>query len=534
MIQTASPTAAPAPPQQPAAAPPPVHPRLGIPELGGICRYEDVGVPGYGVEENVALLKRYNWVETRLTDLFLTQLTANPVWEVKDAFALHVWLDAEHAKWLQQRVAEMRHPPHNFHTPPDPTLEAWLQEALRSRGPAELLVAIYRVVKPALLAAYRTHFEQTNPLVDHPTRRILRFITQEEEEMMQWGEAALQALIQDDETRKQAEAWEAHLRAYLAAAGDVAGATGTHPPAPTPSPAARVPGAPTRKTEHEQEHEHEQVIRSSGHQVITPPPRATAPLKPDWVPRRDCRFESYNYLFPPHWVYAQRERPADERMLALVCKRLLEMDVPEMMTSIIWRTREEALGAGHPKPWEYTVDMCRQLWDEARHSMMGEAWLAHRGIDFTQVPLNVGFSLGLNTLATPLEAHAALWWIEQGLMPKTTGKAYEWRTATEAGDPLAMLMMDYDWADEVLHVHIGRRWLAKEIGSREEMERLGSEAFSRVMAIRRKHGLEGAQQTEQRDWWPEFCEQVLGYRPEPLAPEVYETPDEEAPWLKNA
>ena len=251
------------------------------------------------------------------------------------------------------------------------------------------------------------------------------------------------------------------------------------------------------------------------------------------MPRRDSRFESYNYLFPPHWVYAQRDRPADERMLALVCKRLLEMDVPEMMAAIIWRTREEALTNGSPRPWSYTADMCRQLWDEARHSMMGEAWLAHRGIDFTQVPLNVGFSLGLNTLATPQEAHAALWWIEQGLMPKTTGKAYEWRTAREAGDPLATLMMDYDWADEVLHVHIGRRWLLKEVGAREEVERLGSEAFSRVMAIRRKHGLAGAEETEQRDWWPDFCEQVLGYRPAPLAAEVYETPDEDAPWLKN-
>src|SRR5438034_83280 len=83
-----------------------------------------------------------------------------------------------------------------------------------------------------------------------------------------------------------------------------------------------------------------------------------------------------------------------------------------------------ALAAGKPKPWEYTADMCRQVWDEARHSMMGEAWLMHRGIDFTQVPLNVGFSLGLNTRVSPTEAHAALWWIEQGLMPRTTGKAY--------------------------------------------------------------------------------------------------------------
>jgi len=474
------------------------HPRLGVPELAGVCTYEQAAGSGLGVEENVALLKRYNWVETRLTDLILTHLTATPEWEVKDALCLHVWLDSEHAKWLQERVSELRHPPHNFHHAPDAALEAWLQEALRSRDTIELLTALYQVVKPALLAAYQAHLEKTHPLVDQPTRRFLRFIIQEEEEMIAWGRQALEALLVDDAARERSRAWEAHLRAYLAAAG----AVGLEPPAAT---AAEPPA-----------------------------PRAVEPLQPDWTPRRDSRFESFNYHFPPHWIYAQRDRPADERMLALVCKRLLEMDVPEMMASIIWRAREEALAEGKPRPWAYTADMCRQVWDEARHSMMGEAWLVHRGVDFTQVPLNVGFSLGLNQLATAREAHAALYWIEQGLMPGKTGKAYEFRTARETRNPLATLFMDYDWADEVLHVHIGRRWLVKELGSREEAERLGSEAFGRVMAIRRRQGLEGAQDTEQREWWPDFCESVLGYRPEPLAAEVYETPDADAPWLKNA
>jgi hypothetical protein len=518
----------------------PVHPRIGVPELAGVCTYEQVEQPGLGVEENVRLLKRYNWVETRLTDILLGHLTATPEWEVKDALCLHVWLDSEHAKWLQERVAELRHPPHNFHTAPDPALDAWLEEALRSRGTVELLTALYRVIKPALLEAYRTHLERTHPLVDQPTRRFLRFIIQEEEEMIAWGEGALLALTPDDESRRASQEWEAHLRAYLEAAGGVgldvcagervrgcAGEDAVGGGKVTPS----EEGTPTPL------HSHTRTTSPAHPHTHTPahlpPPRATEPFEPDWFPRRDERFESFNYHFPPHWIYAQRDRPADERTLALVCKRLLEMDVPEMMAAIIWRAKQEALAQGQPKPWDYTAEMCRQVWDEARHSMMGEAWLASRGVDFTKVPLNVGFSLGLNTLVSSTESHAALWWIEQGLMPKTTGKAYEWRTAREAGDDLATLFMDYDWADEVLHVHIGRRWLVKEIGSRDEAEKLGSEAFSRVMAIRRKKGLEGAMVTEQREWWPEFCEEVLGYRPEPLAPEVYETPDEDAPWLRN-
>ena len=39
----------------------------------------------------------------------------------------------------------------------------------------------------------RDHMARSNPLVDHPTRRLLRFLILEEEEMTQWGETALAA-----------------------------------------------------------------------------------------------------------------------------------------------------------------------------------------------------------------------------------------------------------------------------------------------------------------------------------------------------
>ena len=56
--------------------------------------------------------------------------------------------------------------------------------------------------------------------------------------------------------------------------------------------------------------------------------------------------------------------PAEPKTLMMFYKRLREIDVPEMMATIIAETPD--------KPWDYYRDMTRQLWDEARHAMMGE------------------------------------------------------------------------------------------------------------------------------------------------------------------
>ena len=56
--------------------------------------------------------------------------------------------------------------------------------------------------------------------------------------------------------------------------------------------------------------------------------------------------------------------PPFPKTIMLYFKRMREIDVPEMISSIL----NETTG----KPWEYYRDMTRQLWDEARHAMMGE------------------------------------------------------------------------------------------------------------------------------------------------------------------
>ena len=51
--------------------------------------------------------------------------------------------------------------------------------------------------------------------------------------------------------------------------------------------------------------------------------------------------------------------------------------------------------------------------------MMGEVDFASLGIDWTQARISHNWSMRLNTECTPMERHAVLFFIEQGLMTRT-------------------------------------------------------------------------------------------------------------------
>ena len=443
------------------------------PPLAGLCTRAEATRIGYSVEEGVARLVRYHWVEKRLFEIAVARLPGTPEWEVKGALALHQWQAAEHADALRRRVGEMRSPPPPLDRAPAPPLEAFLAEVGAAADTLELLVGLYRVAHGALMDAYRQYLERSNPLVDHPTRRVLRFALAEEEETVAWGEAAIEALASaDDGAADRAREWEAHLRRWLAAAGGIAGDEARPAQAPPP---ARAPSAPA----------------------------------PSMEPRRDAHNRgTWNFNFPPQNLYLAAHIPPEERNLALLCKRLLEMDVPEMMASFLTERRD--------RPWGFYLEYARQLWDEARHAMMGEVALDARGLDWRAVPRNVSFSLRLNLHADPLERQLVLWAIEQGLMPADTGKRYEWETALAAGDQLSAHFQDYDWADEVLHAQIGRRWIRAEGLTLEEADRRAKAVNERTWdALGRYRDRE-----PQAEWWSAFVRAALGRdtaaRPEEL------------------
>jgi hypothetical protein len=115
--------------------------------------------------------------------------------------------------------------------------------------------------------------------------------------------------------------------------------------------------------------------------------------------------------------------------------------------------------------------------------------------------VNFTWSLALNTQLTPLERHAVLYFIEQGLMPRT-GKRFEWETAIASQNPLCAMFQDFDWADEVLHARIGRDWYLKEFTDARKAVEYGDQCWSKVLMKWESWRTEG--KTAHRNWWPEL------------------------------
>jgi len=374
-----------------------------IPELAGVASYSSAARIGYSVEENVQRLLRLHWTERRLMQAMHAHLPSTAVWEVKCALALHQWYAAEHADWLRARITEMRHPAPPLDESPDEALELFLGETLRARDTAELVAGIYGVALPALRDAYYRHIEHTNPLVDHPTVRFMRIALAEVSEAVEWGVQATAATPGLADTTS----WREHLTAYLEAARGIAGDADID-----------IEEGDSRRGS---------SIRAL--EAPLPPPRSAQPFAPGFTPARDDRFHGlYNFEFPPQVVYNADSVPADERNLALLCKRTLEMDVPEVMASFLFERNDQ--------PWEFYLDYARQLWDEARHAMMGTVAFEARSVDWKEIPLNIGFSLRLNLHASAQERQILLYAIEQSLMPAETGKRFEYETAGAAGAEL--------------------------------------------------------------------------------------------------
>ncbi len=432
-------------------------PYRNLPPLAGLATFAEAIKPGLSVEDSVHRLKRHHYALKCLHRLFISRIAPEPIYELKMAFSYHAHLCAEHVAAFRSRVGEMREPPLGLDKVPDANLEIFFDEILSTPTTEELILGVYEVALPELLNGLHRHIEETHVLADQPSRRICRLATSEIEEIAAYGRGAIEALV-DSKKRAEAQPFLGRLRDALAAARGIDG------------------------TEAESAQKAQRVY--SAKEFVY-----------DKVPKRDARFsDPYNMGVNAEVFLYDETKPVDAKVLMMFYKRLREIDVPEMMSSILTETEK--------KPWEYYRDMTRQLWDEARHAMMGEVGFVSLGLDWPKlVMVNFTWSHSLNTQLTSKERHAVLYFIEQGLMPKT-GKRHEWEVATTSNNRLAATFQDFDWADEVLHARVGRDWYVADMPSPTEALHYGDQCWTKVMLDWNSWKKEGL--TQHRNWWPEL------------------------------
>src|SRR5689334_15593142 len=171
------------------------HPR--VPPLAGLCSIEDAQRTGLSVDECVARLKRVHYAFRRLHGIFNARITAEPLYELKSAFSYHAYLCAEHVDALRTRIGEMREPPLGLEEVPHPALEVYFDEILAAPTTEALLVAIYEIALIELDYALRRYVDETNPLTDAPSIRVVRFARLEVADMIEFGLRCTEQLLDD-------------------------------------------------------------------------------------------------------------------------------------------------------------------------------------------------------------------------------------------------------------------------------------------------------------------------------------------------
>jgi hypothetical protein len=389
------------------------------------------------VEEAAGRLSRLASVHHMLMRTLAAWIIQIPEFEVKIEAAHHLYLHAEAARSIRQRLIELRVPPASLDAHTDERVRMLTAEIELSHDAPELLVATHGVMTKHLLDAVRRYTALTDGLADLPTIRLLRQIESDLVDMQRWGEASIQAYVDGGRDEAPLRLWREHLESLLLHIGGIMG----------DAPRGEKP-----------------ALR----QESEPPFRRRIGCA------RDDRFNTFHHTRDYRKADCLIEGDADEyerQRLELIRVQRDEIDAIETFANVLYDLT--------CAPFDFQMDLARFIWDEARHAEIGHQSLAHLGYDPFEVPCGV---IGIN-VRSPLAPTLALAQISifgelniVGPMRRLSQSAYK------RNDDMTGITFDFIHADELIHLRRGRAWL-KELSPDKDLATLQKQA--RAVAIER-------------------------------------------------
>ena len=405
------------------------------------------------VNDASRVLKRFYVIERQLMRALAGWYIQTSHVELKFFLAGEMWLCSQHADSLRTRVLELRYPRRDVDKKWDQDLMDFTGELMKAGNVSEFLAGVYDVTLPALVAEIEQYLERADHLDDAPTVYRLRHLLFDTAMRLERAREQRDLyLTEADDTSD----WQDYLTQFIASIGGESGLA-ERTATPTDHPCAGRPEFKVPK-----------------------------------VVQRDPRFKSSLFHLPHENKYDQAGAAAWKRIETLDKRVAMQVWSAISHFNEIWAGEVPAsvLFELPDQPWDFYLDLARWAYDESRHSMMGYRALQGWGWD---VPALIPYGNALyNALAhLPLAQRLALlYYYEEGLLRSGT-KQVEIKILESAGDEGSIHDMDYDWADEAIHVSYGFKWLRHLLGDdnagQEELKRLTDEAREVMAEYVRAH-----------------------------------------------
>ncbi len=367
-------------------------------------------------------------------------------WETKLLWPEFLWQDSLIASELRGRVLELRYPERRIDAEDD---AAWIRQwrdFLRN-APSDLAfaMAMQGSFKPFLRQLFAFYLSHADEIDDAPTVRILRQAVEDIDEQV----ARLRATQQDIEMVyrpaeiRLADQWAQGIKKAL---GSV-----------DPNALLRQPSLPGWETS-------SSLLGGKRLEIAR-------------LGRRDPRFAYSRIPWPDSLDPSRGAGTGFELQVRQAQAHLNEVWAAEMAAAVIFDLAEEG-------PAEFLKDAARWCFDEIRHCRMGYTRFLEWGFTKSEMPLG-SYSYDAGAKVDEITRLGIIFYFETTFIHT---KSERTKSFSEFGDRTSAHDMDFDWADELIHTHYGKKWLEYFLKKRglairpQEIKKAAEDAVAQMRA----------------------------------------------------